>query len=68
MYGHGENNMYEIDYERGIENRGNQERLKRVIERAARGEKLTIGFIGGSITQGACSSKPKFCYTYHVFD
>ena len=36
--------MYEIEYERGIANRGNQARLKKVMDRAIRGEKLTIGF------------------------
>ena len=50
--------MYEIEYERGIANRGNQARLKKVMDRAIRGEKLTIGFLGGSITQGSLSSKP----------
>lgn len=60
--------MYEIEYERGIANRGNQARLKKVMDRAIRGEKLTIGFLGGSITQGSLSSKPTLCYAYRVFD
>jgi len=36
---------------------GNTSRLKRVFEKAKRGEKITIGVIGGSITAGAAASK-----------
>ena len=32
------------------------------------GEKLTIGFFGGSITMGSLSSTPKTCYAYHVYE
>lgn len=36
--------------------------------KAARdGKELTIGFFGGSITQGSLSTKPELCYAYRVF-
>ena len=38
---------------KSLVSKGNNGRLKRVIERAQAGEDLTIAFIGGSITQGA---------------
>ena len=34
-------------------------RLKNLMKRAANGESLVIGFLGGSITQGSLSSTPK---------
>jgi len=57
-----------IDLERGISNIGNQYRMKRLFERAEAGKKLTIGFLGGSITQGCLSSTPKLCYAYRVYE
>ncbi len=36
--------------------------IKRFIERAVRGEALTVGFIGGSITNGSLASVPEKCY------
>lgn len=58
---------YDINYENGIVNRGNLERMQKVMCRAAAGESLTIGFLGGSITQGSLASKPENCYAYRVF-
>lgn len=58
---------YGIDYKDGIVNRGNLGRLKKCMERAQQGEKLTLGFIGGSITQGSLASTPETCYAYLVF-
>ena len=43
-------------------------RLKNLMKRAANGESLVIGFLGGSITQGSLSSTPKTCYTYLVYE
>ena len=43
-------------------------RLKNLMKRAANGESLVIGFLGGSITQGSLSSTPKNCYAYLVYD
>ncbi len=44
---------------------GDSKRLRRVIERAKRGEEVTIAYIGGSITQGA-GAVPIYtqCYAY----
>lgn len=44
---------------------GNNQRLKSAIEKAQRGEDVTIAYIGGSITQGA-GAKPIHtgCYAY----
>lgn len=46
-------------YSRAVVDAGNTSRLKHVFEKAKRGEKITVGVIGGSITQGACASKPE---------
>lgn len=43
-------------------------RLKNLMKRAANGESLVIGFLGGSITQGSLSSTPKTCYVYLVYE
>lgn len=49
-------------------NRGNLFRLQKAIEKAKNGEDVTIGFIGGSITQGAGAIPiNKECYAYKTF-
>ncbi len=47
---------------------GNNYRLKKVIEKAKRGEEVTLAYIGGSITQGA-GAKPinTHCYAYRSY-
>lgn len=45
----------------------NLARLKNCMRRAQRGEELTIGFFGGSITQGCAASVHESCYAYRVF-
>lgn len=45
----------------------NLARLKNCMLRAEKGEELTIGFLGGSITQGSLASKPENSYAYRVF-
>lgn len=42
-------------------------RLKKCMNRADAGEELTIGFLGGSITQGSLASKHENTYAYRVF-
>lgn len=37
------------------------------MHRAVQGEDLTIGFLGGSITQGSCASAHENTYAYRVF-
>lgn len=58
---------YQIDREKGIANVGDLERLKEVFARAESGERMTLGFLGGSITQGSLSSTPQTCYAYLVY-
>ncbi len=43
-------------------------RLQHVMERAAAGEDITVGFLGGSITQGSLASEPGRCYAALTFD
>ena len=56
-----------IDFGQGVANPGYIWNIKEVMRRAEAGEKLTIGFIGGSITQGSLSSTPQKCYAYLVY-
>lgn len=58
----------QFDYDAAVSNRGNLARLKKLMRRAGDGGKLTIGFIGGSITQGSLATEPRLCYAYRVFD
>lgn len=57
-----------IDFKQGVANAGYIWNIKDVMKRAEAGEKLTIGFIGGSITQGSLSSTPQKCYAYLVYE
>ena len=57
----------QINYDAGIINIGNTSRLKKVFERAKNGEKLTIAFLGGSITQGSITTSPELCYAARTF-
>ena len=50
--------------ESSIVNRGNWSRLKACMKRAAAGEKLTIGYLGGSITMGSVATEWTKCYAY----
>ena len=61
-------NDINLNYEAAVANRGNQARIKKVFKRARNGEKLTLGFLGGSITQGSLASRPELCYAYHVYE
>lgn len=45
----------------------NRERLHACMQRAKKGEELTIAFLGGSITQGSLATKPENTYAYRVF-
>jgi len=59
----------ELPYtERAVLSQGNTYRLQTLFERAERGEKLTIGFIGGSITMGTGASNSNKCYAKLVYD
>lgn len=52
--------------ERGIARGGNLSRLYNVMKRAEAGEFITIGFIGGSITEGTGSSDKVYDYVGRV--
>ncbi len=58
---------YGIDCRKGVMNKGNLYRIERVMKKAMRGEAITVGFLGGSITQGCLSSTPETCYAYLVY-
>lgn len=54
--------MDHLKYFEGIQ------RIKKLAERAKSGEELTIGFFGGSITQGSLATDLHKCYAYRVFE
>ncbi len=64
-----ESDEYRQLLERSLMSLGNTHRLRKVIEKAERGEEVTIAFIGGSITQGA-GAKPIHTesYAYRIYD
>lgn len=54
--------------EKSLVQTGNNARLKKAIDKARRGEDVTIAFIGGSITQGAGAIPINTeCYAYKTF-
>lgn len=60
--------LYRQMLEKSLVQIGNNARLKRAIDRARRGEDVTVGFIGGSITQGAGAIPINTqCYAYKTF-
>ncbi len=68
---HSEERVAEEDMpyqERAIVNVGNTYKLQELMKRAEAGEELTIGFIGGSITQGSGASNANKCYAKLVYD
>lgn len=59
---------YNVHPQQGMINRGNWYRIKECMKRAKKGEAITVGFLGGSITQGSLSSTPETCYAYLVYE
>ncbi|MCH5193328.1 MAG: SGNH/GDSL hydrolase family protein [Oscillospiraceae bacterium] len=55
-------------YSRAILNEGNLARLAHAMKKAQNGEKVTVGVIGGSITQGSLASNPANCYASKFAD
>ena len=51
---------------RALTAKGDWARLHLQLDRARRGERIVIGVIGGSITQGATASAPEKCYGNRV--
>lgn len=60
-------NVYTAAIERSQISTGNTARLRRVMQKAEDGEPIVIGFIGGSITQGAGTSVTKNRYADHIY-
>lgn len=60
--------LYRQMIEKALVQTGNNARLKKAIDKARRGEDVTIAFIGGSITQGAGAIPINTeCYAYKTF-
>ena len=57
-----ENGVTDKMYGRAILNEGNLARLAAAMKKAQNGEKVTVGVIGGSITQGSSATNPANCY------
>ena len=62
------NEIEKIQPEKGLVEEGDETALRRLFERAGRGEDITVGFLGGSITQGAVATDDTLCYAYRVYD
>lgn len=61
----GELNITDEIIETGILNSGDTSRLESCMEKASRGEELTIAYLGGSITDGSnASPQETSCYAY----
>ena len=58
----------QVDRSKAVSNKGNLYRIKNVMKRAAAGEKITVGFLGGSITQGSVATHPDKCYAHKVYE
>jgi hypothetical protein len=54
--------MIAFDKTKAIANHGDMTRLSKLFRKLEEGEKATICFLGGSITQGSLSSMPTTCY------
>lgn len=59
--------MVNVNFENGMMNTGDFTRIKKAMGKAMRGEEITVGFLGGSITQGCLSSVHETCYAYLVY-
>ena len=59
--------MARINFENGMTFDGDWKRIKKVMQKASLGKPITIGFLGGSITQGCLSSTAQTCYAYLVY-
>lgn len=51
-----------VNFNDGIAFHGNTERIAKVLKKAENGQPVTLGYLGGSITQGSLSSTPDTCY------
>ena len=53
---------YGINFEEGMAYNGDWRKLRAAMQKAKEGKPVTVGFLGGSITQGSLSSTPDTCY------
>lgn len=58
----------DIMYQRALLSEGNKSRLAKAMKKAKNGEAVTVGVIGGSITQGSLASNPNNCYASRFRD
>ncbi len=59
---------FDIDFDKGLVEAGDPGAVIRLFERARGGEAVTVGFLGGSITQGCNATDDKLCYAYLVYE
>ncbi len=64
-----EKGLTDTMYERALLNQGNKSRLAKAMNKAKNGEAVTIGVIGGSITQGSTVTSHNNCYAerFHTY-
>lgn len=60
--------LTEADFKRAIVDEGNTARLAKVLKKAANKEKVVIGTIGGSITEGTAASSKNQCYASYFYN
>ncbi len=60
--------VYNATLERSLISPGNTARLRRVMQKAANGDPIVVGFIGGSITEGAGSSLRNKRYADQIYN
>ena len=53
--------------DKGIVSLGNLNRMAKVMKKADAGGNITVGMLGGSITQGSLSSTSETCYAYLIY-
>lgn len=61
-------NVYDIDYSKGLVELGDDRYICSILKKAHDGHPITVGFLGGSITQDAVTTEHKFCYAYRVYE
>lgn len=54
-------------YQRAVISEGDKTRVASFLRRLKNGEKLSVGFIGGSITQGTAASTSDECYAARIW-
>lgn len=60
--------VYNAMIEKSLITTGNNYRMKSVMEKAKKGENITVAYIGGSITEGGGSSSYEKCYANLSFE